>query len=113
MPQLGPLVEAAFGLMAGVLRPLGTALTRLPAGPGHPGRTAGPVFEMYYQMGNFVPWRDAAWALLAERAAVLSGRCADESAQDAAPEAVAAAAQAATAVCAQLRAHVPQELRPV
>ena len=41
--------------MAGVLRPLGRALTRLPAGPDHPGRTAGPTFEMYYQFGNFVP----------------------------------------------------------
>jgi hypothetical protein len=111
--QLDTLVEAAFGLMGGVMRPLGTALTRLPAGPGHPGRTAAPVFEMYYQMGNFVPWRDAAWALLAERAAVLSSRCADESAQDGAPEAVAAAAQAAAAISALLTAHVPQELRPI
>jgi hypothetical protein len=111
--QLSTLVDAAFGLMGGVMRPLGTALTRLPAGPGHPGRTAGPVFEMYYQMGNFVPWRDAAWALLAERAAVLSSRCADESAQDGAPKAAATAAQAAAAISAQLIAHVPPELRPV
>ena len=111
--QLAALVEVAFAVMGGVMRPLGAALTRLPAGPGHPGRTAGPVFEMYYQMGNFVPWRDAAWALLAERATVLAGRCADEAAQDGAPEAAAAAAQAAVAISAQLTAHVPQELRPV
>jgi hypothetical protein len=38
--------------MAGVLKPLGTALTRLPMGPGNPGRTAGAAFQMYYQMGN-------------------------------------------------------------
>jgi hypothetical protein len=110
--QLGTLVEAAFGLMGGVMRPLGTALTRLPAGPDHPGQTAGPAFEMYYQMGNFVPWCDAAWALLSERAAVLARRCAEEATQDGAPQAVAAAAQAAAAVSAQLTAHVPQELRP-
>ena len=110
--QLSVLIEAAFGLMGGVMRPLATALTRLPAGPEHPGRTAGPAFEMYYQMGNFVPWRDAAWALLAERAAVLSARCADEAAQHGAPEAAAAAAQAAATISAQLAAHVPQELRP-
>ncbi len=67
--QLSALTESAFGLMAGVLGPLGRALTRLPAGGEHPGRTAGPTFEMYYQMGNFVPWRGAAWALLSERAA--------------------------------------------
>jgi len=41
---LPPLPLAAFGLMAGVLRPLGRTLPRLPAGPGHPGRTAGPTF---------------------------------------------------------------------
>ena len=110
--QLGTLVEAAFAMMAGVMRPLGAALTRMPAGPGHPGRTAGPVFEMYYQMGNFVPWRAAAWALLSERVAVLSGRCGDRAGQDDAQDAVAAAAQAAAAISAQLAAHVPAELRP-
>jgi hypothetical protein len=41
-------------------------------GPRNPGRTAGAAFEMYYQMGNFVPWRNAAWVLLSERATVLS-----------------------------------------
>jgi hypothetical protein len=110
--QLGTLVEAAFGLMTGVMRPLGRALTRMPAGPGHPGRTAGPVFEMYYQMGNFTPWREAAWALLSERVAVMSARCADHAGLADAPDAVAAAAQAAAAISAQLAAHVPAELRP-
>ena len=110
--QLAALVEVAFAVMGGVLRPLGTALTRLPAGPGYPGRTAGPVFEMYDQMGNFVPWRDAAWALLSERAAVLSARCAQAAGQENAPDAVGAAAHAAAAVCAQLTAYVPAGLRP-
>jgi hypothetical protein len=64
-------------------------------------------------MGNFVPWRDAAWALLAERASVLSSRCADEAAPDGAPEAVATAAQAAAGISARLTAHVPQELRRI
>jgi hypothetical protein len=67
---------------------------------------------MYYQMGNFVPWRTAAWALLSERVAVLSGRCADRAGQADAQAAVAAAAQAAAAISAQLAAHVPAELRP-
>jgi hypothetical protein len=110
--QLRSLVEAAFSLMAGVMRPLAGALTAMPAGPEHAGRTAGPTFEMYYQMGNFVPWREAAWALLAERLAVLSGYCADTASGAAVPGAVAAAAEAAAAVSAQLAAHVPDELRP-
>src|SRR5215831_8233691 len=109
--QLDALVQAAFDIMAGVLRPVGTALTRLPVGPGNPGRTAGPVFQMYYQMGNFVPWRNAAWALLSERAAVLSRRCAECGAQDGVPDAVSSAATTAAAVAEQLAGHVPHELR--
>jgi hypothetical protein len=109
--QLGLLIESAFSLMAGVMRPLATALTRLPAGPEYPGRTAGPTFEMYYQMGNFVPWREAAWALLAERTAVLAARCADEAGCEGAPEVVAAAAGTAATICAQLTAQVPAKLR--
>jgi Ferritin-like len=110
--QLDALVQAAFDIMSGVLRPVGTALTRLPAGPGFPGQTAGPVFQMYYQMGNFVPWRDAAWALLSERAVVLSRRCAECAVHDGIPDAVGSAATTAAAVSEQLAGHVPHELRP-
>jgi len=109
--QLQSLVGAAFGLMAGVLRPLGRTLPRLPAGPDHPGRTAGPTFEMYYQFGNFVPWCEPAWALLSERAAILATRSADAAALPGAPAAVSDAATAAASIAAQFLAHVPQELR--
>ena len=110
--QLDALVQAAFGIMSGVLKPLGTALTRLPMGPGNPGRTAGAAFEMYYQMGNFVPWRNAAWVLLAERAAMLSRQCANTATNDGIPAAVSSAAATAAAISAQLAGHVPQDLRP-
>jgi hypothetical protein len=110
--QLDTLVQAAFALMGGVLRPLGSALTLLPAGPANPGRTAGPTFEMYYQMGNFVPWRDAAWALLCERVTVLSSRCTATATRDGGPAVVQAAAAAAAAISAQLAEHVPPGLRP-
>ena len=110
--QLDALVHAAFGLMTGVLKPLGTALTRLPMGPGNPGRTAGAAFQMYYQMGNFVPWRNAAWVLLAERAAVLSRQCADCARRDRVPATVSSAAAAAAGISEQLAGYVPQDLRP-
>jgi hypothetical protein len=110
--QLDALVQAALGIMAGVVKPLGTALTRLPMGPGNPGRTAGAAFQMYYQMGNFVPWRNAAWVLLSERAAVLSRRCAECATQDGVPEAVSSAATTAAAISKQLAGHVPPDLRP-
>jgi len=111
--QLQTLVDAAFGLMTGVLRTLGRTLPRLPAGPDHPGRTAGPTFEMYYQFGNFVPWRGPAWALLSERAAILATCSADAAALPGAPAAANDAATAAAGIAAQFLAHVPEELRHV
>ena len=110
--QLGVLTECAFQLMASVLGPLGRSLTRLPAGAAHPGRTAGPTFEMYYQMGNFIPARGAAWALLSERFATMADRCAAAGSGDAVPEAVGAVTETAAAVAARLASHVPPELRP-
>jgi hypothetical protein len=110
--QLRLLIDAAFSLMSGVLAPLGDALTQLPAGPDHPGRTVGPAFEMFYLMGNLVPWRDAAWALLSERVAVLAGQCATTAGQDSALAAVGAAAKCAAGIQAQLTPHVPAALRP-
>ena len=100
--QLGLLTGAAFSLMSGVLAPLGEALTQLPAGPDHPGRTVGPAFEMFYQMGNFVPWQDAAWAVLSERAGVLASQCTSAAGRDGVPAAVGHAAECAAGVQAKL-----------
>jgi hypothetical protein len=110
--QLDVLVHAALAIMGGVLKPLGTALTLLPMGPGNPGRTAGPAFQMYYQMGNFVPWRNAAWVLLCERAGVLSRQCANCATLAGASEGVSSAAATAAEISGQLAGHLPQELRP-
>jgi Ferritin-like len=110
--QLGLLTGAAFSLMSGVLEPLGDAVTRLPAGPDHPGRTVGPPFEMFYLMGNFVPWQDAAWAVLSERVAVLAGRCAAAAGRDGMPAAVGRAAGCAAEIQAKLASQVVPELRP-
>jgi hypothetical protein len=102
--QLDVLVNCAIDTMAGVVRPLATTLTTLPVGPGHPGCTAGFSFEMFYAMGNLVPWREPAWALLQQRAAILAERCA-ELADDAAMAHEAAAENAVS-----LAAHVPTDL---
>jgi hypothetical protein len=67
---------------------------------------------MYYQMGNFVPWRQAAWVLLSERAAVLSRQLAECATRDGVPEAVSSAATAAAAISEQLARHLPRNLRP-
>ena len=110
--QLGVLTQSALDLMAHVLAPLGRALTRLPAGAKHPGRTAGPTFEMYYQMGNFIPDREAAWALLSERLATMADRCAVASSRDAAPPVVEDVTATTATVAARLSSHLPSKLRP-
>lgn len=104
--QLNVLVDTAIGTMADVLRPLATTLTTLPVGPEPPGRTAGFSFEMFYTMGNLVPWREPAWALLHERASVLADRCAELADDDAAP-----ARAPARATADKLAAHVPADLQ--
>ena len=110
--QLGTLIDAAIGLMGGVLRPLATALTRLPVGPEHPGRTAGFAFEMYYLMGNTVPWREPAWALLHERMALFADHCIAATDAHGPQQVVQQAHDRATAVTAALAAHLPAHLLP-
>jgi Ferritin-like len=65
--QLATLAEAAVALMLRVLKPLGSAITTLPIGPEHPGMTAGPSFELFYETDYLIPHREAAWTLLEER----------------------------------------------
>jgi hypothetical protein len=104
--QLGVLIDAAIDTMAGVLRPLAVALTTLPVGPEHPGRTAGFSFQMFYVMSNLAPWREPAWALLHERMALLTERC------GLAAVGLEHVRAKATDVTASLAAHVPASLLP-
>ena len=86
--QLETLIGSAIEVMAGVVRPLGTALARLPFGPDHEDHTAGFAFEMYYQLTNLIPGREPSWALLHERMSALVDRCAAVAAQEGAPDVV-------------------------
>ena len=103
--QLALLIGTAIELMADVVRPLGQELTRRPIGPQHEGLNAGFAFEMHYLMGNFVPWREPAWALLHERTTFLVGRCTADQ------PVVRAAGERAAEIADKLAAHVPAELR--
>jgi Ferritin-like len=85
--QLGTLAGAAATLMVGVLKPLGELITTLPVGPEHPGRTAGPSFELFYENDYLMPHRNAAWALLEERVREAASFC--SLLQDAASQEVA------------------------
>jgi hypothetical protein len=70
--QLGVLADVSVGLMRMVVKPLGGLVTRLPVGEGHPGRTAGPSFELFYGSDLLLPHRDAAWAVMEERMRLLA-----------------------------------------
>ena len=66
------------GLMYTAIKPLGTVVTTLPVGPDLPGVTAGPGFELFYQVDYLLPHREAAWVLMEERlrdAAAFAVRC--------------------------------------
>ncbi len=63
-------------------------------------------------MGNFVPWQDAAWAVLSERAGVLAAQCTTAAGRDGAPAAAGAAAECAAGIQAKLVTQVPPDLRP-
>ncbi len=65
--QLKALADGTIALMFGAIKPLGNLVTRLPAGPEYPGRTAGPSFELFYESDYVLPHREAAWLLLTER----------------------------------------------
>jgi hypothetical protein len=76
--QLGVLADVAVGLMYTAIKPLGTVVTTLPVGPHMPGVTAGPGFELFYQVDYLLPHRQAAWVLMEERlrdAAAFARRC--------------------------------------
>ena len=109
--QLGMLIGTAIELMADVLRPIGTMLTKLPVGPSHPDSTAGMAFQMHYSMGNFVPWRESAWALLHERMTFLVDRCAQAREHDGAPDVVHTAGDRVGELAGKIADHVPLELR--
>jgi len=76
--QLAVLAEVAIGIMYQAIRPLGGIATTLPVGFDQPGVTAGPGFELFYQVDYLLPHREAAWVLMEERlrdAAAFAVRC--------------------------------------
>ncbi len=76
--QLAVLADVSVGLMYEVIKPLGTVVTTLPVGPDVPGVTAGPGFELFYQVDYLLPHAAAAWVLMEERlrdAAAFARRC--------------------------------------
>ena len=75
--EIETLAKTVKHLMNWVMRSLGPVLTSLPVGPQFPGRTAGPAFEIVRPAFFMLPHREAAWKILRERLATLSGVAAE------------------------------------
>ena len=74
--EFDTLARTAKHLMNWVMRALGPVLTTLPVGPSHPGRTAGPAFDIARPAIFLLPHQDAAWKIIKERLDALQGACA-------------------------------------
>src|SRR5215467_415891 len=74
--EFDTLARTAKHLMNWVLRELGPVLTALPVGPSHPGRTAGPTFDIARPASFLLPHQDAAWKIIRERLDTLQQACA-------------------------------------
>jgi len=77
LAELETLARTAKHLMNWVMRPLGSVLTSLPIGPSHPGRTAGPAFEIVRPAYFVLPHHEPAWKIINERLDVLTETCTD------------------------------------
>ncbi len=74
--ELTTLAKTAKHLMNRVMRPLGSTLTTLPAGPASPGQLAAPAFRIVRPAFYVLPHRRAAWTILVERLDTLADACA-------------------------------------
>ncbi|HEX4578472.1 MAG TPA: ferritin-like domain-containing protein [Candidatus Dormibacteraeota bacterium] len=81
--QVRVLADVGVSMMFDVIEPLADVLTTLPVGPEHPGRTAGPTFELFYQPDYLLPHRRAAWRLMAEHLGDAASLAENEAARDA------------------------------
>jgi hypothetical protein len=100
--ELQRLSRAAETLMIDIVAPLADALTKSPAGPSHPGRTAGISFRL--SRGASIPThREAAWAVFHERLGELGAYCAFLQSRDRALALLARTKDALTKVAESLR----------
>ena len=74
--EFDTLARTAKHLMNYIMRELGPVLTALPVGPSHPGRTAGPAFDIARPAIFLLPHQEAAWKILKERLDTLQQACA-------------------------------------
>jgi hypothetical protein len=106
--QLRLLSRGTLRMMASGLRPLGEALSRMPAGPNYPGLTAGPPFGITQNV-RLLSHRKVAWIFFLERLYDLSTRLTNLAKEATLPQEVQEAAAALESVAEHLTPFIPPE----
>lgn len=101
------LARGTLRIMASVLRPLAETLTKLPAGPEHPGKTAGPAFGFDRDI-HLLAHKQSAWIFYLERLKQLVDRTMALAADPNMPLQVAEASAALQAVGDWLGRYIPR-----
>jgi CDGSH-type Zn-finger protein len=104
--ELRLLARGTLRLMASVLRPLGEALAKAPAGPAFPGRTAGPRFGVTRNI-HLLAHKRAAWIVFLERLYDLSSRLTVLAEETTLPNEVPEAAAALESIAEHLTPFIP------
>jgi len=102
------LARGTLRIMASVLRPLGEALAKTPAGPEYPGRSAGPTFGFTGHL-DLLAHKNAAWIFFLERLYDLAMRLTRLAEETALPPEVQEAAAALESVAEHLTPFIPAE----
>jgi len=99
--ELKLLADTTVGLMSLAIEPLGSAITRLPAGPTYPGLNAGPGFRL--SRGASIPThKETARFVFHERLSELAAYCRFLESNSAAPPVLARIREALTRLAASL-----------
>jgi CDGSH-type Zn-finger protein len=104
--QFRLLARGTLRIMASVLRPLGEALAKTPAGPEYPGKSAGPGFG-FNRSVHLLSHRQSAWIFFLERLYDLASRLTQLADEAAMPPEVQEAAAALESVAEHLTPFIP------
>jgi len=107
--ELRLLARGTLRVMASALRPLAEGLTKLPAGPEFPGKTAGPGFG-YNRDVHLLAHKRSAWIFFLERLWELAERATQLGRNEGAPPEIAEAAAALESVAEHLMPYVPADV---
>lgn len=106
--RLRMLARGTLRIMASVLRPLGEALAKTPAGPEYPGKDAGPTFGFTANI-HLLAHQRAAWVFFLERLYDLATRLTRLSEEAAMRQEVQEAAAALESVAEHLTPFIPPQ----